>query len=226
LPPGITGFSQYDKLYADVELWLQNGWLDYLAPQLYWPIDQAPQAYKTLLDYWIAQNTQGRHLWAGLYTGRITDTEQSWQPQEILNQIAATRDRPGSGGNLHFSMTVLMKDKKDVRDLLQQGPYQNVALVPASPWLGNILPAAPVLTVDSVPAAAKAPIVTAKTAAGTSLLAIWKRYGKLWQFSVQPATNSRISAADDPVYGALQEIQVSAVDRLGNESPRAPHEFR
>ena len=30
-PPGITGFSQYDKLYADVEGWLAQGWLDYLA---------------------------------------------------------------------------------------------------------------------------------------------------------------------------------------------------
>jgi len=33
-PPGVAGFSQYDKIYADVELWLARGWLDYLAPQL------------------------------------------------------------------------------------------------------------------------------------------------------------------------------------------------
>ena len=39
-PPGVTGFSQYDKLYADVERWLQEGWLDYLVPQLYWPIER------------------------------------------------------------------------------------------------------------------------------------------------------------------------------------------
>ena len=55
-PPGITGFSQFDKLYADVERWLENGWLDYLAPQLYWPIDRAGQAFPVLLDYWIGQN--------------------------------------------------------------------------------------------------------------------------------------------------------------------------
>ena len=35
-PAGINGFSQYDKLYADAETWLQNGWLDYFTPQLYW----------------------------------------------------------------------------------------------------------------------------------------------------------------------------------------------
>jgi uncharacterized lipoprotein YddW (UPF0748 family) len=57
---GITGFSQYDKLYADVETWLANGWLDYLAPQLYWPIQQTPQAFKVLLDYWQRQNVQQR----------------------------------------------------------------------------------------------------------------------------------------------------------------------
>jgi uncharacterized lipoprotein YddW (UPF0748 family) len=57
-PAGIVGFSQYDKLYADAELWLANGWLDYLAPQLYWPVAQAPQAFDVLLDYWLAQNTR------------------------------------------------------------------------------------------------------------------------------------------------------------------------
>src|SRR5262249_27311477 len=51
--PGITGFSQYDKLYADVELWLGQGWLDYLAPQLYWPVDQTAQAFGVLLDTWL-----------------------------------------------------------------------------------------------------------------------------------------------------------------------------
>ncbi|HEU4374542.1 MAG TPA: family 10 glycosylhydrolase, partial [Telluria sp.] len=48
-PAGIVGFSQYDKLYADAETWLENGWLDYLSPQLYWPIAPAQQAYPVLL---------------------------------------------------------------------------------------------------------------------------------------------------------------------------------
>jgi uncharacterized lipoprotein YddW (UPF0748 family) len=62
LPAGITGFSQYDKLYADVELWMAKGWFDYLAPQLYWPINQTPQAFKVLHDYWIGQNVQTSDL--------------------------------------------------------------------------------------------------------------------------------------------------------------------
>ena len=70
-PPGISGFSQYDKIYANVELWLEQGWLDYLAPQLYWPGSSPGQPFGTLLDYWHAQNPKGRHVWPGLFTSRI-----------------------------------------------------------------------------------------------------------------------------------------------------------
>jgi len=70
-PSGIAGFSQYDRLYADVERWLAEGWLDYLAPQLYWPIDQRPQAFDVLLDYWLAQNRRQRHVWPGLFTSLV-----------------------------------------------------------------------------------------------------------------------------------------------------------
>ena len=58
-PAGIQGFSQYHKLYADVERWLQSGWLDYLVPQLYWPLEQKEQAFEPLLDTGIAKIPKG-----------------------------------------------------------------------------------------------------------------------------------------------------------------------
>ncbi len=61
-PPGVAGFSQYDKLHADVERWLAQGWLDYLAPQLYWPIDAPAQPFGVLLDYWRAHGARPRSL--------------------------------------------------------------------------------------------------------------------------------------------------------------------
>ncbi|MEI8324669.1 MAG: family 10 glycosylhydrolase, partial [Betaproteobacteria bacterium] len=108
--PGITGFSQYDSLYADAETWLAQGWLDYLAPQLYWPIAQTPQAFATLLDSWAKGDVLARHLWPGLFTSRIDATGKSWQPLEILNQVALTRQHPGAGGHIHFSMVALLQD--------------------------------------------------------------------------------------------------------------------
>jgi uncharacterized lipoprotein YddW (UPF0748 family) len=216
-PAGISGFSQYDKLYADAETWLQNGWLDYLSPQLYWPLSQTAQAYDTLLDYWIGQNTKGRHMWPGLFTSRIGAPTKEYQPQEILQQIGVTRARPAAGGHVHFSMAVLMQNRQGIDDQLRAGLYAGPALVPATPWLGSGAPGAP-----KVSAAYKGGAVNLKLAAGKadSLYAIWSRYGSEWRFAVAPASNGEWSVPDDAKLGAADAVVVSAVDRLGNEGER------
>lgn len=65
-PPGVTGFDAYEAIYANSRRWLRRGWVDYLAPQLYWPIEQPGQSYPALLAWWAAQNPARRHLWPGL----------------------------------------------------------------------------------------------------------------------------------------------------------------
>jgi uncharacterized lipoprotein YddW (UPF0748 family) len=37
--PGVYGLDAYSEIYADSRRWLREGWLDYLAPQLYWQLD-------------------------------------------------------------------------------------------------------------------------------------------------------------------------------------------
>ena len=66
MPPPIIGFDPYSQQYADTKLWLQSGWVDFLAPQLYWKIDPPAQSYPTLLDWWISPevNSLGRHVYA------------------------------------------------------------------------------------------------------------------------------------------------------------------
>jgi len=150
-PPGITGFSQYDQLHADVERWLSEGWLDYLAPQLYWPIAQTAQAFPVLLDAWLRDNPRGRHIWAGLFTSRIGDRQRPYTVQEVLDQIALVRERsatqPLAAGHLHFSMAALAANRERIADRLREGPYAQPALPPATPWLAEPPPAAPEVTV-------------------------------------------------------------------------------
>ncbi|WP_209721956.1 glycoside hydrolase family 10 protein [Duganella sp. 1411] len=218
-PPGIVGFSQYDKLYADAELWLANGWLDYLAPQLYWPVAQAPQAFDVLLDYWLAQNPRARHVWPGLYTSRIDNTAKTFTPEEIVKQIGVTRSRAGVRGHLHFSIAALMENRKGVADQLKAQAYQTAALSPATPWLGAEAPAAP-----TAQARRETTGVGVRLAAGAgkpvSHYAIWSRYGSEWRFAVAPASRPVLLLADDAAGAAAEMVVVSAVDRLGNESAR------
>jgi uncharacterized lipoprotein YddW (UPF0748 family) len=214
-PAGIVGFSQYDKLYADAELWLENGWLDYLSPQLYWPIGQAPQAYEVLLDYWLAQNRKGRHVWPGLYTSRIGAPTKDYPPEEIVAQIGATRARANAGGHVHFSMAALMGNRKGIADQLKAGHYAAPALVPSTPWLGSERPGAPQVSAHRAANAVNLKLVAGKADAQ---YAIWSRFGTEWRFAVAPATRLDWSIADDARLGPVSAVFVSAVDRLGNES--------
>ena len=140
-PPGITGFSQFHALYADVELWCERGWCDYLAPQLYWPIDQTAQAFAPLLDYWLTQAAPGMAVWPGLFTSRIGAPQRPYPADEVLRQVALVRDRAreraarGLGtepsGHIHFSMAALMQDREAIATRLRAGPYALPANRPA-----------------------------------------------------------------------------------------------
>jgi len=46
------GLQNYDDLYADVLLWVNNGWIDYCVPQIYWQIGHPTADYKTLIEWW------------------------------------------------------------------------------------------------------------------------------------------------------------------------------
>mgnify|MGYP000852568224 CR=1 FL=1 len=135
VPAGISaGVDQYDQLYADAKKWLEKGWCDYMSPQLYWPIAQQPQSFPVLLNWWLSVNPKGRHVWPGLYTGRLGP--DNWPVQEITDQIDLTRER-GADGHVHFSFKTFLQNTKGINETLKGGHYREFALAPASPWLSK-----------------------------------------------------------------------------------------
>jgi uncharacterized lipoprotein YddW (UPF0748 family) len=225
-PPGVAGFSQFDKLYADVEKWFEAGWLDYLAPQLYWPIDRAGQPFPVLLDYWLGANRAQRHVWPGLFTSRVINRGNAaetlgpnvWPGQELLNQIAQQRARAepgdgwpvGAGGHIHFSMVALMQDRDGLATQLLAGAYAQAALVPATPWLADAAPAAPTLQ-------ASGPRVSLRPGPGASVRrwAVWLRREGRWRLQVLPGSTTQIDAS------GADRVVASAVNRIGQAGPRA-----
>lgn len=215
-PAGITGFSQYDDLYAHAERWLEQGWVDYLVPQLYWKRDSPGQAFEPLLDYWRAQNPKGRHVWPGLFTSRIGSSEP-WPANEIAGQIELVRSRGGDMGHAHFSAVALKKDAGGIRGVLA-GLYGGPALVPASPWLSATPPSTPAVEITRV---AKDPAtLNLRLLSGEApwLLAVWARYGGAWHFFTMPGGAGSIPArmGEAPLDRAL----ASSVGPTGLESPR------
>ena len=91
----------YAKLYADSRLWLASGWLDYFAPQLYWPVDSPQQSFPVLLNWWAEQNVKGRHLWPGLNAANVGE---KWGPDEIARQMQIMRRQSGAGGEIFYHL--------------------------------------------------------------------------------------------------------------------------
>ncbi len=58
------GLQNYDDLYADVIKWVNEGWIDYCVPQLYWQIGHSTADYQELIKWW-NKNASNRPLYIG-----------------------------------------------------------------------------------------------------------------------------------------------------------------
>ncbi len=89
-PEQIEGLDAYAKIYADSKLWLERGWVDYLAPQLHWPIDKKEQSFPVLMRWWVEHDRRGVGIMAGMSLNRHPT-------EEIARQVAIMRREGGSG---------------------------------------------------------------------------------------------------------------------------------
>ncbi|MBL8754385.1 MAG: family 10 glycosylhydrolase [Planctomycetes bacterium] len=140
MPKGIAaGIDQFDQLYADVPKWLANGWLDYLSPQLYWPIDRKAQSFATLLPWWRSINPRQRAIWPGLATHTIRAGGKDVRASELQDQIGLLRAGDREPGHVHFSWKHVAANTAQVQGVLRE-LYREVVLPPAMPWLGESAP--------------------------------------------------------------------------------------
>ncbi len=218
-PAGVKGFDQYDKLYADAVRWLDQGWADYVSPQLYWKVDAPGQPFQPLLDYWIKVNTKHRHIWPGLSISRVREGNQGYDPAEILRQISLIRATPGSTGHVLFSFKALQANRLKLTEKLVNGPYQTPAIIPRSPWLDTKAPGQPTAHAWYDPENDQT-ILEVRPGLDEKpfLWAVHARNGDQWTFKIHPAIETRLILP-----GEVNALSISAIDRLGNASK--PAEF-
>ena len=139
-----AGQTNYDDLYADILLWLQKGWIDYVIPQLYWERGHRLCDYDVLLDWW-NQHTYGRHLYIGHGIERAGSNAAWRNPNEIPNEIKGLRDYRTTQGSAFFSSKIFEKNPLGWSDSLKNHYYHYPALVPPMPWIDNSAPAQPLV---------------------------------------------------------------------------------
>jgi len=127
--------TNYDDLYADVLLWLKNGWIDYVAPQLYLEIGNSKIAYEKLLDWW-SKHAFGRHLYIGQGIYRAGENNAAWKnPNELPEQIQLLRQYPNVQGSIYFSSTTFDRNPNGWNDSLRNNYYREPAQIPPMDWL-------------------------------------------------------------------------------------------
>ena len=140
-----AGQTNYDDLYADVLKWLQEGWIDYVTPQLYWHIGFKVADYEVLLDWW-SKHTYGKHLYIGQGIYRVGG--KSWEdPNEVSNQILLNRSNENVKGSMFFSAKTFLQNKNRINEQIKE-MYRYPALVPVMDWMDSSAPTPPLVVVS------------------------------------------------------------------------------
>ncbi len=205
-PEQIQGLDAYNELYADSRKWLQEGWVDYFAPQLYWRIDQTAQSYPVLLKWWTENNPQQRHIYAGNNLGQLDG--QTWTREEIEKQVNITRDFTGqmSLGNIFYSMKALQDNVQGIADSFETGAYAQPALVPTMSWMNATTPATPTGLIF------KDGKLNWNEVAGVRSWTLYKQEANTWKLQRILSAGTNFATVGPGNY------VVCAVDKIGNES--------
>lgn len=130
--------QHYSSNFADTKKWLQEGWVDYIAPQVYWYRGQAGSDYDVLVPWW-NNNAFGRHIYIGLADYKVNDPAQNaaWMaPGQLPGQVRLNRSAtyPNVVGSIHFRTQHLVANPLGIRDSLRLNLYSRPALQPRMPW--------------------------------------------------------------------------------------------
>ena len=129
-----AGQTNYDDLYADILLWLQKGWIDYVAPQLYWEFGHKAAPYEVLIDWW-SKHTYGKHCYIGLGIYRAGSNDAWKDSTQLLKQIDLLRSTPNMHGMIFFSSKTFNRNPNGWNDSLRLNYFKEPAMVPEMKWL-------------------------------------------------------------------------------------------
>ena len=139
-----AGITNYDDLYADIRLWIKEGWIDYVLPQLYWEIGKAAADYEVLAHWW-ANEVHGTKckLYVGMAPYRLIESQRSivnsrksnpWaEGNEIKRQMDLNRTIPEISGECFYSTRPLLRNPRGVCDSIK-GVYKAQEKPLLLPW--------------------------------------------------------------------------------------------
>ncbi|MCL2406893.1 MAG: family 10 glycosylhydrolase [Defluviitaleaceae bacterium] len=102
LGSATSGLESYHAIFTDVRYWAQHGLVDYVVPQIYWPIGNPAACFSVVLHWWrdLTYRT-GVDLFVGMAPYREVEERANWQG-ETLRQLNYMQQFEGIGGMVFF----------------------------------------------------------------------------------------------------------------------------
>ncbi|MDG4656051.1 family 10 glycosylhydrolase [Ectobacillus antri] len=226
-----TGMESYYRVYADSLKWVKQNWIDYIAPQVYWKFGHKAAPYEVVTNWW-SEQVKGTnvHLYIGHadYKLNTYNSLEDWRTSqnEISNQIMFNRQK-NVAGSMHFRSETLQQNVLSIASNLQNGVYQNPAIIPAMTHIDKTPPSQP--QGISVSRSAQGVTISWKATSGANAYAIY-RFKRGEAHDLEDATKLIATIHSSQSLSFLDknaspkeeyEYAVTALDRLQNESAPA-----
>ncbi|MEN9919863.1 MAG: hypothetical protein RL662_2299 [Bacteroidota bacterium] len=138
--------SNYDGLYADILLWQEQGWIDYVLPQLYFNIGYTIADYAILADWWSTYN-YGATIYAGLAPYKVSKTakQKEWHSsKELIRQIQRNAADPTIKGEIYFNAKTFFSPSVNLEKRLPKNEYKHLSIAPENNRIQRIEPMNPI----------------------------------------------------------------------------------
>ena len=136
-----NGTQNYDDLYADILLWVNNGWLDYNVPQIYWEIGNKAADYETLIKWW-SQHASGRPLIIGEDVERTVKypDPQNANSHQLPAKMRLHRQLPAVKGTVLWYAKAAVDNVGNYGTALRNNYWRYPALQPSMAFISDKAP--------------------------------------------------------------------------------------
>jgi uncharacterized lipoprotein YddW (UPF0748 family) len=142
--PTEGAMEAYHEQFADTKKWIEEGWVDYLMPQVYWRNSHPTFSHDSIAAWW-NEHSYDRHVYLGNAVYKVgTTSHPEWQSgKELLDQIKTTRSLSNIQGNGFYKASTLMGNPMNIFDSIKVKFYHYPSLPPVIRWKDSIPPLAP-----------------------------------------------------------------------------------
>ena len=136
-----NGLQNYDDLYADILLWVNNGWVDYNIPQVYWEIGHPTADYQELVKWW-ATHADNRPLFIGQDVMRTVKNADLQNPNihQQARKMQLQRSYPAIEGSCQWYAAAVVDNPGNYRTTLTRYYHRYPALQPLYPFIDKKAP--------------------------------------------------------------------------------------